>query len=147
MLSGTEELARAAELQILLADAKAVARGDERGDARLRLRGPRLADEVAARGPLAASDAPAQLMQAREAEAVGVLDHHHRRVRHVDADLDDRGRDEHVERAGGEALHDLSFLLARERAVDERDAQARELAFREPLELGLRRLEVEPARF
>ena len=45
----------------------------------------------------AAADAAAQLVQLREAEALGVLDHHQRRVRHVDADLDHRRRDQHVD--------------------------------------------------
>ena len=43
---------------------------------------------------LAAADAAAQLVQLRQAEPLGVLDHHQRRVRHVDADLDDRRRDQ-----------------------------------------------------
>ena len=51
-------------------------------------------DAHALRG--AAADAPAQLVQLREAEALGVLDHHQRRVGHVDADLDHRRRDQHA---------------------------------------------------
>ena len=42
----------------------------------------------------AAADAAAQLMQLREAETLGVLDDHDRRLRHVDADLDDGRRDQ-----------------------------------------------------
>jgi len=41
----------------------------------------------------AAADPAAELVQLGHAEPLGVHDHHHRRVRHVDADLDDRGRD------------------------------------------------------
>ena len=59
--------------------------------------------EQAVRLLRAAADAAAQLMQLREAEAVGLLDDHHRRVRNVDADLDHRRRDEHVELARLEA--------------------------------------------
>ena len=40
-----------------------------------------------------AADPPAQLMELREPEALGVLDEHHRRVRHVDPDLDHGRRD------------------------------------------------------
>ena len=47
----------------------------------------------------AAADAAAQLVQLRQAEPLGVLDDHDRRVRHVDADLDDRRRHEDVELA------------------------------------------------
>ena len=35
-------------------------------------------------------------MELREAEALGVLDHHDGRGRHVDADLDHRGRDQEL---------------------------------------------------
>ena len=47
----------------------------------------------------AAPDTAAQLVQLREPEAVGLLHDHDRRVRNVDADLDHRRRDEHVELA------------------------------------------------
>src|SRR2546423_1440857 len=55
----------------------------------------------------AAPDAAAQLVQLREPEAVGLLDHHEHGVRHVDADLDDGRGDEHVELAGAEGAHGL----------------------------------------
>src|SRR5205814_3534474 len=45
----------------------------------------------------AAADAPAQLMQLREAEAFGTLDHHERGIGHVDADFDHRGADEKLD--------------------------------------------------
>ena len=52
-----------------------------------------------------AADAPAQLVQLRDAVAVGLLDHHHGRVRHVDADLDHARRDQHVDLARRESRH------------------------------------------
>ena len=55
---------------------------------------------------------PAQLVELREAEALGVLDHHHRGVGHVDADLDHGGGDEHVGVAGGEGRHRLRLARA-----------------------------------
>src|SRR5258707_4487662 len=42
----------------------------------------------------AAADAPAQLMQLREAETLGTLDHHQRGIGHIDPDFDHRGADE-----------------------------------------------------
>ena len=63
------------------------------------------ANEEAPRRVAAAPDAAAELVELREAEAVGVLDDHHRRVRHVDADLDHGRGDEHVELAGAERGH------------------------------------------
>ena len=60
--------------------------------------GQRLLEQQHARALVgAAADAAAQLVQLREAEPLGVLDDHDRRVRHVDADFDDRRRDEHVD--------------------------------------------------
>ena len=53
----------------------------------------------------AAPDPAPQLVQLREPEPVGVLHDHHRRVRHVDADLDHGRRDEHVGVAGAERGH------------------------------------------
>ena len=69
------------ELQALEAPAARSTRRDEHAE---RLRG-------------AAADAAAQLMELRQAEALGVLDDHHGGVRHVDADLDDGGRDQHAD--------------------------------------------------
>ena len=51
----------------------------------------RFVEQNAMAALLAAPDAAAQLMQLRESEPLGVLDDHQRRVRHVHADLDDRG--------------------------------------------------------
>ncbi len=57
--------------------------------------------------------APAQLVQCRQAEPLGILNDHDRRVRHVNADLDDCRRDKHVQLTGLESLHDIvPFPLA-----------------------------------
>ena len=60
-------------------------------------------EQQAHRRVRAAPDAPAQLVQLADPVALGALDEHHRRVGDVDADLDDRRRDEHVGAAGREA--------------------------------------------
>ncbi len=59
-----------------------------------------------------AADPAPQLVQLREAEAIGVDDEHDRCVGHVDADFDHRGSHEDVDLAALEALHGL-FLLVR----------------------------------
>ena len=84
-------------------------------------------EQEAVRLVAAAPDAPAQLMQLREAEAVGVLDHHRGRVRDVDADLDHGRRDEHVHLGGRERAHRgraLGGLLAAVHEPDRRAARA-----------------------
>ena len=97
-------------------------------------------DAVALLG--AAPDAPAQLVELREAEALGVLDDHHRGVRHVDADLDDRRRDEHLYLAGDEAAHHLLLLRRLHLPVQQPDGEVREDAVAQVLEHPRRVLQV-----
>ena len=61
--------------------------------------------------PVAAPDAAAQLVELGEAEALGALDDHQRRVGHVDADLDHRRRDQHA-RARREAKRAITASLS-----------------------------------
>ena len=72
----------------------------------------------------AAADPAAQLVQLRQAEALGMLDDHDRGVRHVDADLDDGGRDQDRQRARGERRHDAILVLAGELAMHQPDPLA-----------------------
>ena len=100
----------------------------------------RARDEQAVRLLRAAADAAAQLVQLGEAEAVGVLDDHHRRVRDVDADLDHRRRDEHVELARLErAPSRRGAASGLQPAVQAADAEPAQLGAPQPLGLGLRR--------
>ena len=59
-----------------------------------------------------APDPPAQLMELRESEAFGVLDHHDRRLGYVDADLDHSGGVGNPEIAGTRRAFNKRFLLA-----------------------------------
>ncbi len=63
-------------------------------------------------------------MQLREAKALGILDNHQARVRHVDADFDHRRRDEQRDLAILECLHCCLFLGRFHAPVYEGDAQA-----------------------
>ena len=56
-------------------------------------------------------------MKLRQAEALRVLDDHHRRVGNIHADFDDRGRDEDVDVAATERLHRRLTLFGRDAAV------------------------------
>ena len=82
---------------------------------------------------LAPPDPAAQLVELGDAEAVGVEDHHDRGVRDVDADLDHRRRDEHVELAGAESGHRRLLLGRREPPVEQPEPQPGELTRRQPL--------------
>ena len=78
-------------------------------------------------------------MELREAEAIGFLDDHDRRVRDVDADLDHRRRDEDVELARLELRHHAAPLGGRQAAVQAADAIAAQLRGAQPLGLLLGR--------
>ena len=91
-------------------------------------------DAVRAIGP--PSHPAAELMELREPEALGVLDEHHARVRHVDADLDDGRGDEHVHLPRREGGHRRVPLVGPLLAVDDADAQLRQRG-PQPFGLGL----------
>ena len=92
----------------------------------------------------APADPAAQLVELGDAEAIGVEDHHHRGVRDVDADLDHRRGDEHVELAGAEATHHVVLLAGLHPPVEEAEAQPAQLVLGEAGErlLGRRHLEL-----
>ena len=123
-LARAEHLPRPAQLEVDLGEPEAVALGGDR----LEPRQLRIPEEDADRLVLAAADAAAQLVQLREAVALGGLDQHHGGVGHVDADLDHAGGHQHVGLAGGEGAHRLLLLGAAHLAVDERHSLVAELA-------------------
>ena len=105
-LAQARELALAAHAQVELGQVEAARVLAQRLQAALpELARLRRLEQEAVRLVAAAPHAAAQLVQLREAEAVGVLDHHRRRVRDVDADLDHRRRHEHVHLGGREGAH------------------------------------------
>ena len=69
-----------------------------------------------------AADAAAQLVQLRQAEAVGAIDDDRVGGRHVDAALDDRRAKQHVEAPVVEVEHDLFEFAFRHLAVADADA-------------------------
>ena len=88
---------------------------------------------------------PAELVELRQAEPLGVLDDHHAGVRDVDPDLDDGGRHEHVHLAGREGGHRRVARVRALLAVDEADAQRRQ-PLAQSLRLRLRRRRLEGGR-
>ena len=80
------------------------------------------------------ADPSPELVELGEAETLGVEDEHHVRIRHIDADLDHRRGDEHVDLAMAEFTHHRVLLVAVHAPVDEPDAVVGE-AFR-PFRIG-----------
>ena len=74
----------------------------------------------------AAAHAPTQLVQLRQAEALGMFHDHYSSVGNVDTDFDDRGRDKHVDLAALKTAHDDFFLVGIEAAMEQADTQTRE---------------------
>ena len=130
-LARAEELALAADLEVSLGELEAVGRLDQRLEPLARrvrqlLLGAR--DQQAERLLRPAADAPAQLVELGEPEAVGLLDDHHGRTRNVHPDLDHRRRDENVELARLEALHQLAAVGRAQAAVQAADPEAAKLS-------------------
>ena len=109
--------------------------------ARRPLRQPAVLGEASERArrtmPRCRSDPAAELVELGEAEPIGALDDHDGRLGNVDADLDDRRADEHVELAVPEPRH-LGIPLGRlQPAMDRvRPAAARASTRRRSTSLG-----------
>ena len=110
MLAVPQDVALAAQRQVEGGQLEAVVGALHGGEARKRGLGLRRGHEVHFGRLLAAAHAPAQLMELREAEAVGVLHDHDRGVGHVHAHLDDGGGHEHLRLAAAEPIHDGLLL-------------------------------------
>ena len=92
-----EHLALAAQPQIFLGDPKTILGLAHDRDAGFRILAERrFIKQETRRLAAAAPDASAQLMQLRKPEPLGMLDHHDRRLRNIDTDLDDRCRDKNL---------------------------------------------------
>ena len=85
----------------------------------------------------AAAHATAQLVQGSQTKALAVLDDHDGGVRHVDAHLDHRSRDEHVNLATLKGINNLVLLPRWHTAVKALDGKARQRQT-QAIELGRR---------
>ena len=116
-----EEFAGAAEFQIHLGNVEAVGRFDQRADALPRGVVQLLGDQDAVALRRAAAHPAAELVELGEAEALGLLDHHHGGVGNVHADLDYGGGHQDLQLACLEALHDGLLFVRAEAAVHQTD--------------------------
>ena len=119
MLTGAQQLARAALLQVRPGDLKAVAGRRERAEA---LVGG--GHEKAPALRRAAPHAPAELVELGQAVAVRVLDDHERCVWDVDPDLNYRGGHQHIRAPGGEIRQRGRLLPGGLAAVGDSHAKA-----------------------
>src|SRR5256885_3401557 len=117
MLARSHQLAHAAQPHVLFGELEAIIGTREELEPRKDLRRGIVGQQEAPAGRGTSSDPTPELMQLRQPEAIGAFDHHGRRVGDVHADFDDGGRDQDVDLAGDEALHDLVLFL--QATVDE----------------------------
>ncbi len=128
-LPRAEQLAPAAQPQILLRDAEAVIGLAHQREARTgRLAERRAAQEQADRMLAPASDAPAQLVQLGEAETLCSLDDDQGGVGYVHPHLDHRGGDQHRRLALLEGRHRSVLVGALHAAMNEPHLLAEDLA-------------------
>jgi hypothetical protein len=76
-----------------------------------------------------APHAPAKLIEIRDPETVGTMDEHGVGTRNVEPALDDRGAEQHVDRAGLELAHDTRECLRRHLSVRHGDPRFGNEAF------------------
>ena len=120
------DLARAAPAQILLGDAEPVAGcGHERQSVQ-DLRILRAGEQEATRRLPCPSHAAAQLMQLRQAEALGVLDDDDRSSRNIHAHLQHGGGDQDIDLAGTKGLNHFLLISTRHLSVQQAHARRRQ---------------------
>ena len=128
-LLGAEQVARAADLEVAHRDLETRTEIGELADRLqpfVRLLGERAVgrvQQVRVRALTAASDAAAQLVELREPEHVGAVDHQRVDGRHVETALDDRRAHEHVVLVLPELLHDALEPALVHLPVRDRDAR------------------------
>ena len=93
-------------------------------------------DQNAKRFRGAAADAAAQLVQLRQPVPLRVEDDHDACVGDVDADFDDRRRDQNVDLAARRIAHDVVFFARRHPAVQQPDPQIRKYVGSQALRFG-----------
>ena len=118
-LPRTEEVAGTADRQVGFGDGEAVAGGGEHVEPLRPLLGQPAVNRQTVRRCAAPPDTAAQLMELRQAEALGALDDHPARVGDVDADLDHGRGDQDLDRPGGELLHDPLALHRRDLSMQD----------------------------
>ena len=141
MLAVTQDFTLVAQTQVHLGERKAVRGLFERLETVLCRRCAAVAlgvrhNQAGARHA-AAAHAAAQLVQGSQTKALAILDNHDGGIGHVDAHLDHRSRDEHVNLATLEGIDDPILLPRRHAAVKALDSETRQRQT-QAIELGRR---------
>src|SRR5262249_49368933 len=128
-LTCSQQVAFAAQSQILFRDSKAVFRFAQNGEARLRHFSEwHLVKKQTGRRARSAADAAAQLVKLGKPKAFRVLDDHDRGFGHVNTDLDDRRCNKQPGLADGKAGHRRVFVRTFHAPVNKIDLVTKFLA-------------------
>src|SRR5829696_9860668 len=112
-LPRAEHLTFAPQAQVFLGDTESILGFAHDLETRLSGFAKRCPVEEDTSRPLGATtDAAPQLVELREPKALRMLDHHHGRLRHVHAHLDDGGGNEEPRLAASETIHGAVFVRA-----------------------------------
>src|SRR5829696_9852415 len=125
-LATPEERPLAPDREVHLRELEAVLVSGQGLQALLGVLSLRVGDQKAHRGVETPEDPAPQLVELREAEALGALDHDRARVRHVNADLDDDRGNEDLDLPGAEIGHDVPLVRRPHATVQEPYAPVRE---------------------
>ena len=125
-LAHADEVAGATQSQVFLGEAETIVGILEHVQAFLGCNAGIGTEDVAVRLRLATPNTATELVELREAKAVGIFDDHHGSIGYVDTDLDDRGGNEDVQFVVAETPHGLVFLSGLHRAVEQAHALMRE---------------------
>ena len=109
-LPRTEEITRAALLEVTFSEDKSVIGFCHGGKALVFHRVFRLGDEQAIGFGVSPSHPSAELVQLAQPEPLGAFDDNHRGVRHIDADFDDRRAHEDIYLMVAESAHDRIMI-------------------------------------
>ncbi len=121
-LPQAQQFARPAQFQVFLRQGEAVGEFAHRPQALARRRRQRRGEQQhAIRLRRTPPHPPAQLVQLRQPEALGMFDHHQAGVGHVHPHLDDGGGDEQADFARAERLHGGALFLRLHAPVQQAD--------------------------
>src|SRR4029077_8149020 len=134
MLARAEEFAGAAELQVALGNFETVGRCYHSFDSLARIPRDGMRRNEDALGFFgAAADAPAELVNLRESETIGMLDNHHSGVWNIHANFDHGCSYENLQLTAAETFHHCILLVVFQPAVEQAHAHLRKYTFCETL--------------
>ena len=109
-LTGAQHLTWTAKTEVHFGNLKAIGGSHQNLQPLTRQGIATVIDQQTVRRRRAASDASSQLVELRKPKAIGVVDHHHTGLRHINTDFHNRGGDQHLRLSRSEAADHGLFV-------------------------------------